>query len=162
LTIKEYLPAWRQAGILHIMMKNKSFTLLELIVVIIIIGVLATLGVAHYRVIQEQASGQEAVANLILIANAERIFRMENGFYYPSPAATQTAVDVINTNLRLTLNERVWDYWITTTGVPTGRFTVFSDRQGAGGFLDCQYSINETQTRPIQVPGTTCAYIPTP
>jgi prepilin-type N-terminal cleavage/methylation domain-containing protein len=43
-------------------MKRKGFTLLELIIVIIIIGVLATLGFAQYARLIERARGAEARA----------------------------------------------------------------------------------------------------
>ncbi|MCM8795768.1 MAG: prepilin-type N-terminal cleavage/methylation domain-containing protein, partial [Candidatus Omnitrophica bacterium] len=59
----------------------RGFTLLELVVVIIIIGILATFGISQYIPARERALGKEAIANLKLIAAAERIYRMETGRY---------------------------------------------------------------------------------
>jgi len=56
----------------------RSFTLLELVVVIIIIGMLSTLGVSQYSVMREKALDKEAISNLKLIISAEKIYRMEN------------------------------------------------------------------------------------
>ena len=88
---------------------KRSFTLLELLVVIVIIGVLATLGITHYGVIREMAIDREATANLKLIIAANRIYRMEtDGQWY-----TSTDVGQINTNLKLSLpagTDRNWNY----------------------------------------------------
>jgi len=58
---------------------NKAFTLLELIVVIIIIGVLATLGVTQYGRMVEKARGAEAKAILGDIRYLAYAYRLANG-----------------------------------------------------------------------------------
>lgn len=86
----------------------KGFSLLELIVVIVIIGILATLGLSQYYTARENALDKEAIASLQLIKAAERTFRLENGTYVN--CADNTAV---NTNLKLFLtagSSRKWDY----------------------------------------------------
>jgi len=92
----------------------RSFTLLELIVVLIIVGVLATFAVTHYGVYQERSLDNEAEANLNLIIAAERTFRMEQGNYFISAAEA-----TLNTNLRLflpTAANRPWDYSTAQSG----------------------------------------------
>jgi len=92
---------------------------MELIIVIVIIGILATLGFTHYGTYKESTLNKEAQANLRLIVAAERIYRMEIGSYFPC-----SDNDCINTNLRLYLSNlsdpnRKWDYRATDGGTST-------------------------------------------
>jgi len=86
---------------------------MEMIVVILIIGILATLGLTHYGAYKEKTLDREAQANLRLIIAAERIYRMEISRYFPYDGGTVTAIETaggINPNLRLSLTEQNWDY----------------------------------------------------
>ncbi|RJP28226.1 MAG: prepilin-type N-terminal cleavage/methylation domain-containing protein [Candidatus Omnitrophota bacterium] len=99
-------------------MNKKSFTLLELLTVIVIIGVLSTLGINQFRAAREMALQREAVANVRLIAAAERISRMETGAFAActcTTAANCIAATGCNTLLRLQLNTTNWDYSVTVT-----------------------------------------------
>ena len=133
----------------------KGFTLLEMIVVIVIIGVLATLGFRQYMPVRESALSREAVANLRLIRAAERIYRMETTTYYPA-TGTENNIGNINNNLKLSLTTNNWGYSITTTNAAPPTFTATADRVGTGGYLDCQWSINQGQDNPIVVTDTLC------
>ncbi len=129
--------------------KSKGFTLTELLTVIVIIGVLATLGLPNYVRSREQAFGREAWGNLNLIAVAEKTYRLEANpttYYIPSPPPPPPNIADINNNLKLLLSVRNWDYSITG-GANT--FTAYANRQGTGGYLDCQYSINESPNEPV-------------
>ena len=85
-----------------------GFTLMELMVVLIIIGILATLGLNYYGSYKEAALDREAKANLRLIIVAQRDWKMDKGSYYASGVISD-----INNNLRLLLSnagDRSWDY----------------------------------------------------
>jgi len=58
---------------------KKGFTLLELVVVIIILGVLATLGFTQYGRMVERARGAEARAILGDVRKLAAAYRLENG-----------------------------------------------------------------------------------
>ncbi|MEW6100746.1 MAG: type II secretion system protein [Candidatus Omnitrophota bacterium] len=119
-------------------MQRKSFTMMELLVVIIVIGILSTLGISHYGSFRERTLDREAQANLRLIVAGEKIYRMENSTqsYYASANITD-----INFNLKLLLNSgasRVWDY--ATTGNNTaccGRAVRFNGPDSRSWRLRC-------------------------
>lgn len=90
---------------------NKGYTLTEMLVVIIIVGILAALALVNYTKAKEQTIDKEARANLKLVQAAQKIYRMENTFYYPNAGTADTSG--INTNLRLSMPEgasRNWSY----------------------------------------------------
>lgn len=60
---------------------RKGFTLLELIIVIIIVGVLATLGFTQYTKVVEKGRAAEARAILGSLRTAENSYFLENGVY---------------------------------------------------------------------------------
>ena len=105
------------------MKKNKAFTLLELTVVVLIVGILATLGITHYYSQNERVVDKEALASLKLLQSAQRIYLMDYGTYYPTGASTvETNIANINTNLKVLLNEAKWDY-VTYSGGAQGAGT---------------------------------------
>lgn len=98
---------------------NLSFTLLELVVVVIIMGILATLAIPTFNRLRESSLDNEARSSLRLIQQAQMIYNMTHGFYYPAPAASETNITRINDHLKLSLNEQVWDYVTFRTGRST-------------------------------------------
>ncbi len=58
---------------------NKAFTLLELIIVIVIIGVLATIGFTQYSLVVEKARTVEAVARIGLMRKLATEYYLKNG-----------------------------------------------------------------------------------
>ncbi len=65
-------------------MHRHGFTLLELIIVIIIIGVLATIGLSQYTAIVEKGRSAEAKAILGVARKAEITYYTEKGAYTSS------------------------------------------------------------------------------
>ena len=97
---------------------KRGFTLIETVVVVIIVGILAVLGITQYGSYRESTLDKEAAANLKLIRSAERIYRMETGAYYPA-TGSQADIATINTNLKLDLPAsatRNWNYQVWNTG----------------------------------------------
>jgi prepilin-type N-terminal cleavage/methylation domain-containing protein len=84
-----------------------GFTLAELLIVLIIIGTLASLGIGQFIGAREQAILQEAKVYLKIIASAEKNFQVElDSFKNYSTTAE------INSNMRLSLplDNPNWNY----------------------------------------------------
>jgi prepilin-type N-terminal cleavage/methylation domain-containing protein len=60
-------------------MKTRGFTILELIIVIVILGILVTLGINNYIFVIEKSRGVEARQHLGAISMAEIVYYQENG-----------------------------------------------------------------------------------
>jgi len=80
---------------------------MELIVVVVIVGILATFAMPAFINSREKALDKEAAANLKLIQAAQKIYRMETRNYIDCPNASD-----INTNLRLDIptGSPKWNY----------------------------------------------------
>ena len=70
------------------MVRRRSFTLLELIIVIIIIGILATLGFVQYSKIVEKGRKAEASTNLGALRSMAYVWNQEGGHTTDYPGTT--------------------------------------------------------------------------
>ena len=90
----------------------RAFTLLELLVVLIIVGIMAGIAIPNYVKTSERAKDREAQTSLSLIQAAERMYRLRNTAYYSS-----TSITAINDNLHLSLASQSWNYTIPSASV---------------------------------------------
>lgn len=87
---------------------------MEILAIIIIIGILAAIALPNFAPVREKVLDKEASASLKLIQAAEKIYRLETGFYFPY-SGTESSQDTINTNLKILLPRdndatRKWTY----------------------------------------------------
>lgn len=61
--------------------RARGFTLVELMIIVVIIGILATLAIVRYGNVSEKAYSAEAFTALARIVSAENVFRLENNTY---------------------------------------------------------------------------------
>lgn len=66
--------------------ENRAFTLIELIVVIVVVGVLAGLAVPRFSNTIEKSRIAEAINILATLRDAQEVYRLENPGYTADPA----------------------------------------------------------------------------
>lgn len=95
------------------MLNKKSFTLIEILVVIIVIGILASVALPVYTTTKERMLDSEAKTNIALIQVAEKIRKMETGAYYPVSGTTNVVAN-INSALKVSLftGSLSWTYTV--------------------------------------------------
>ena len=129
--------------------KNTAFTLTELMVVVIIIGVMASFAIPNYILSIERSHRRDAETQLMTIWSANQIYRAQNGVYWPPPNTTGD-ITAINSNLSLGIIPNGMTYNCAGLSAdalnPFGRFTCTAARQPSSSF-----TITVTQT---QISGT--------
>ena len=98
-------------------MNRKGFTLVEVLIVVIIIGILASIGIPQFSASIEKAKGGEARAGLGHIQTGEKVYYAENEYY----TTTQGDLDI-------TLTQKYWTFSIATPSSTT--YTATATRSG--------------------------------
>lgn len=116
---------------------KKSFTLTEIIVVVIILGVIASAAMVGYNKTMEQALARRAIMDLRAMAAAEEIFRARHGRYWPGDGNSDASheIDEINTALGFNIiqDPRLYYDLVDTGALPFGStFAVCARRQPSG------------------------------
>ncbi|MBU0504113.1 MAG: prepilin-type N-terminal cleavage/methylation domain-containing protein [Candidatus Omnitrophota bacterium] len=104
-------------------MKIKGFTLLELMIVIIIIGVMSTISVISYFSSKERVANKEAITSLKMLNAAEKGYKVETYSYYPSTGSVDNIIS-INNYLSVGLSNnanRNWNYKVFSNGCVQAR-----------------------------------------
>ncbi|KAA3660906.1 MAG: prepilin-type N-terminal cleavage/methylation domain-containing protein [Calditrichaeota bacterium] len=121
----------------------RGFTLIELMVTIIIIGVLASIAIPMYRANVERAKKAEADANMGTIRTALRVYYAEFGSY---PTATaENPWDISNVNIDST--DLVGRYFPATSYTVTSTsssYTIYATGSGESDGLDRQLTMDGT------------------
>ncbi len=108
------------------MRKTKGFTLVELVIVIVIVGILSIVAVPIYRGYTRKAMATEGKALLGAIQTAQKIYYAENAFFFQQSTATSfsSVLDVdARSNKYFTSfsvpNATTAGFTASTTGTPT-------------------------------------------
>ncbi len=92
-----------------------AFTIIELLIAVIIVGILAALALPQFTKSIESTKGKEAIAALHQIRTAERTYRIAENTYWNTKAIVADN-SAINAQLNLFLDTRAnrnWDYIIS-------------------------------------------------
>jgi len=120
--------------------------MIELIIVLVIIGVMATFAIPGYLGVKQKAEGRGAAAQLMLLQAAEKMKRLEiNNFI------ACTDYNDCNGKLNTDLPNDTWAYSVVLSG--TTDFNAYASKD------TCNYTVNKTASKPSVSSGP-CAYTP--
>ena len=122
---------------------GSGFTLTELLIVVIIIAVLATLSLPMLLKSIEKAKVGEAISNLNLIRTGQKIYLLEKAFF-AGDAGGLAALNIENPND----STNRYFYYEITTSAGAAAFTAKATRGGIGaqaapGGYDYEYEISK-------------------
>lgn len=123
------------------MRQKKAFTLIELVVAVVILGILVTLGLASLSGRKMKAEYNGAVAQVVTIAAAEKTFFLTQGYYIATTSTANT-----NSELGIRISDGYFqNYRVTSVSPVTISVT-------GGG---CTYTFDSNGNR-ISATGTDC------
>ena len=103
---------------------KRGFTLIEVLIVVIILGILATIAVPQFGAIVEKSRAAEVATNIAAIRTGYEVWRLENDGNFPA-YANLAAINV-GLDCQITASAR-WTY-ATTGGADT--YTITATRVG--------------------------------
>ena len=108
-------------------MRNKGFTLLEMLIVVIVIAVLATIAVPQFVNVAERGRESKARTNVNIIAETERRLESESGAF----TAASTDAACLATFGVDSASDPDWTYRVTVDNTVSPRlFTITATRNG--------------------------------
>ncbi len=129
--------------------KATAFTLIEIIVVLLIIGIIAAIAAPGFDRTKQNALSREAISSLKLIAAAQKVYKMEsnNNRYVGCTSAA-----LCNTALSLDLHPANWLYSVSVNA-GTGVATLTATRVGTAA---CTYTLTSTNFNAEPVKSAGC------
>jgi len=127
--------------------EKTGFTMIELLVVLIIVGVLVSLNMGNFSRSSEKNKAKEAEANLRLIYSAQQRYYLGEGKYYNCTSPCDDISD--SSNLGIELEGDSFTYSINATTSPVS-WTARATRAGSGLACSGRNMTITNQGGPIQ------------
>ena len=127
---------------------KKAFTLIEMVIVVVIVGIIASIVLPEYTKAVERNYSKEAKTNLKLIAAAQQQYYMENRHYFPNTqGTTYSDLSGINDVFHLSIQDnRLWLYEVHSVGSsPITQFSVSAQRV-TGPYAGCSYLLSGSKS----------------
>jgi prepilin-type N-terminal cleavage/methylation domain-containing protein len=112
---------------------QKGFTLVELMIVVIIIGILTAVGVPLYLSYVRDAKAASAEAAIGVILNSEKLYFQRNEIFTNVTAAECEGLPEANP-LRIDVRDATQYWTIAVTGSDNNTFTVTASGKASGEF----------------------------
>jgi type IV pilus assembly protein PilA len=136
--------------------RSAGFSLVELTIVVVILGVLAMMGVPRYQVAVEKAKASEAYGYLAHVAKAQEMYRARTGSYSASLSALSIQVPTpahFSVGTPSSINwETRWQLKLARTGASSG-FGAYSVAWCEDGF-DAAHSSIAAKLTPSGIGGS--------
>lgn len=115
---------------------RKSFTLVELLIVVLIVGILATVALPQYQKVIARAKEAEALTNLGHILMAQNLYYVEHGDYSRHLATLDVGISFVTVG--------GVDFWAT----PEWAYETRWARDTVGGTNDTGYKVSALRRKP--------------
>lgn len=97
--------------------QQEGFTLVELMIVVVILGILAGIGVQQYNAVQERAREGVDKANRKMIENAIQLYRLSNNDGDPEDSDPEDISDLVGYGIEAGMTDPWGDeYYLDTLG----------------------------------------------
>jgi prepilin-type N-terminal cleavage/methylation domain-containing protein len=120
---------------------KKGFSILELMIVMVIVVIISTFAIPSYAKYNERSRGKSAEANLSIIYNMEKRYKLDNGVYYECatspcpgfscPVTAGCSLEIINAELGLFIRDPYFTYKIEIEGASGYKATATRSSTGA-------------------------------
>ncbi|MCQ9204699.1 MAG: prepilin-type N-terminal cleavage/methylation domain-containing protein [Omnitrophica bacterium] len=123
--------------------KRQTFSLLEIMVVLVIMGIVLSFAVPSYQGSIERSKGKIASLTLVSIYNAQKRHKLDNmGVYYICDPCSKQSIKL---NLGINIDDKFFDYTITAS--VTGGFNATATRHDEGLCANEQMFVTEIRGR---------------
>lgn len=114
------------------MIRRKGFTLTEILVVVVIVGILAALAIPRYIKSVETGRKEEAKVNLQLVLTGQRLYRLDHGHY-----ASAGGINIMSGGAVCTVCGKR-HYYIDDPNALAGRYFTYAITAGAAKTFTAQ------------------------